>query len=183
MHALLNHAEFTRTLATLRLGVDASDLHGSLTGFLCAGGRASINDWLDVLALDPDGNDLSRHATLQRLFRSCSAQFEGSHVDIVPLLPLASAGLEQRADALVEWCRGFLGGFGLAGTAQRVALSADASEVLADFGTIAASRFDHSDNAEDEQALADVLDFARTGVALLRREIATGAQVAARSLH
>lgn len=183
MRSPLDHSELSKALATLRLGVDASDLHGSLTGFLCAGGRASVEDWLDVLALDPDGGGLSRNATLQQLFRDCGAQFAGTSTQIVPLLPAPDATLAQRAVALVEWCRGFLGGFGLAGTAQRVALSADASEILADFGKIAASRFDYSDGAEDAQALIDVLDFARNGAALLHHEIMTGVRVAARSLH
>lgn len=178
-----DHSELSKALATLCLGVDASDLHGSLTGFFCAGGRASVDDWLDVLALDPDGGGLSRNATLQQFFRSCRAQFDGISTQIDPLLPAPGAALAQRADALVEWCRGFLGGFGLAGTAQRVALSADASEILADFGKIAASRFDYSDGADDEHALIDVLDFARNGAALLHHEIVAGARVAARSLH
>ncbi|MEO7430864.1 MAG: UPF0149 family protein [Dokdonella sp.] len=183
MHVPLNHTEFSQTLSTLRLGVDPSDLHGSLTGFLCGGGRASISDWLEVLALDPDGNALSSHAALQRLFRSCSGQFSASPADVEPLLPAVSAPVSQRADALVEWCRGFLGGFGLAGTIQRIELSADAKEVLADFGTVAASRFDASEKSEDAQALADVLDFARNGAALLHAEISNGARIAARSLH
>ena len=183
MHARLDYSEFAKTLATLRLGVEASDLHGSLTGFLCAGGRASIDDWLDVLALDPDDSSLRGNAALQQLFRNCSAQFEGAPAQIEPLLPAVGTALAQRADALVEWCRGFLGGFGLAGTTQRLALSADAKEVLVDFGRIAASRFDYSDSADDEQALADVLDFARMGATMLHREIIAGARVAARSLH
>ncbi len=183
MRSQPDHSELSKALASLRLGVDASDLHGSLTGFFCAGGRASIEDWLDVLALDPDSGSLARNGTLQQFFRNCRTQFDGTAAQIVPLLPAPGAALAQRADALVEWCRGFLGGFGLAGTATRVALSADASEILADFGKIAASRFDYSDGAEDEHALIEVFDFARNGAALLHREIAAGARVAARSLH
>lgn len=183
MHARLDYSEFAKTLATLRLGVEASDLHGSLTGFLCAGGRASIDDWLDALALDPDGASLSRNTAMQQMFRTCSAQFDGALAQIEPLLPAGGTALAQRADALVEWCRGFLGGFGLAGPTQRLALSTDANEVLADFGRIAASRFDYSDRTDDEQALADVLDFARMGATMLHREITAGARAAARSLH
>jgi uncharacterized protein YgfB (UPF0149 family) len=183
MHARLDYSEFSKALAMLRLGVAASDLHGSLTGFFCAGGRASVDDWLDALALDPDHNRLSRNASLQQLFRDCSAQFEGARAQIEPFLPSVGTPLARRAEALVEWCRGFLGGFGLAGATQRLVLSADATEVLADFSRIAASRFDYSESAEDELALTDVLDFACMGATMLHREIVTGARTAARSLH
>lgn len=167
----------------LRLGVEVSDLHGSLTGFLCAGGHASVDDWLDLLALDPDGSRLARDPNLQQMFRDCSAQFEGASAQIEPFLPPVGAPLALRADALVDWCRGFLGGFGLAGATQRLALSADANEVLADIGRIGASRLEHSDATEDEQALTDVLDFACMGATMLHREIVARARVAARSLH
>lgn len=183
MRSQSDHSELSETLASLRLGVDASDLHGSLTGFFCAGGRPSTEDWLDALALDPDSGSVARNDTLQQFFRDCRTQFDGTAAQIVPLLPAPGAALAQRADALVEWCRGFLGGFGLAGTAQRLEMSADAREILADFGKIAASRFDYSDGADDEQAFIEVFDFACNGAALLHREIAAGARLAARSLH
>ncbi|MEO5626550.1 MAG: UPF0149 family protein [Dokdonella sp.] len=183
MHARLDYSELSKALATLRLGVEASDLHGSLTGFLCAGGRASVDNWLDLLALEPDGSNLARNPCLQQMFRDCSAQLEGPRAQIDPLLPPFGTRLALRADALVDWCRGFLGGFGLAGATQRLALSPDANEVLADFSRIAASRLEYSESAEDEQALTDVLDFTRMGATMLHREIAAGARVAARSLH
>lgn len=183
MHARLDYSEFSKALAMLRLGVDASDLHGSLTGFLCAGGRASVEDWLDQLALDLDGNHLARNASLQQMFHDCSTQFAGGRAQIDPLLPPVGTPLALRAEALVEWCRGFLGGFGLAGATQRLALSSDANEVLADFSRIAAARFDYTDSAADEQALTDVLDFACTAATMLHREIVTGARKTARSLH
>lgn len=183
MQSSIDHSELSRALASLRLGVDASELHGSLTGFLCAGGHASIDDWLDVLALDPAAAEVAQHAALQQLFGACSTQFEGVHADVEPLLPQAASSLAQRADALVDWCRGFLGGFGLAGATQRLTLSTDANEVLADFAKVAAARFDYTGSTEDEEALADVVDFARIGSAMLHREIVAGTRAAARSLH
>ncbi|MEO7325111.1 MAG: UPF0149 family protein [Dokdonella sp.] len=183
MHARLDYSQFSKALATLRLGVEASDLHGSLTGFLCAGGRASVDDWLDQLALDPDGNQIARNASLQQMFRDCSTQFDGARAQIDPLLPPVGTPLALRAQALVEWCRGFLGGFGLGGATQRLALSSEANEVLADFSRIAGSRLEYSDSTEDEQALTDVLDFACMGATMLHREIIAGARTAARSLH
>ena len=38
----ITHAELDLALSELRFGVDASDLHGSLIGFLCEIGRAHV---------------------------------------------------------------------------------------------------------------------------------------------
>ena len=62
-------------------------------------------------------------------------------------------------------------------------LSDDASEILADFGTIATSRLEVEGGASDEQAFADVLDFVRVAVARLHRETGESRRAATRSLH
>ncbi|HKE47564.1 MAG TPA: UPF0149 family protein [Rhodanobacteraceae bacterium] len=166
----LTYAELAHAIKTLRLGVGASDLHGSLTGYLCAGGRAGAEEWPAALELDPDVKAL-RHEALRQLYRDCRAQLEDPDLGFEPLLPAHDAPVERRADALVEWCRGFLGGVGLSGTTNRQRLSEDANEVLADFGRIASSRFDYDDAEEDETALSEVLEFVRVGVLLLHAEL------------
>jgi uncharacterized protein YgfB (UPF0149 family) len=165
----LTHAELARALETLRLGVGASDLHGSLTGYLCAGGSAGADEWPAALEIEPDADTL-RHEALRRLYRDCRAQLEDPDLGFEPLLPDPDAPVERRADALVEWCRGFLGGVGLSGSTTQD-LSADASEVLADLARIAASRFEYDDAEEDESALSEVLEFVRVGVLLLHTEL------------
>jgi uncharacterized protein YgfB (UPF0149 family) len=181
MSADLDHDELAKTLKSLRLGVNASDLHCSLTGCLCADAHVNIDDWPDVLQLDPGDRAVARNHVLQRLYRSCRSQLERSPPHIAPLLPVRAAPLPQRAGALVEWCRGFLGGFGLGGAIQRSPLSDDATEALRDLGVVAASHFDAADAAADEQALVDVIDFVRASCALLHCEIAS--RVRTRTLH
>lgn len=166
----LTHAELATTLKTLRLGVGASDLHGSLTGYLCAGGSAGAEEWPAALEIEPEPATPLNDEALRRLYRECQAQLEDPDLGFEPLLPGADAPVEHRAEALVEWCRGFLGGVGLSGPAAR-ALSADANEVLSDIGRIAASRFDYDDENEDETALCEVLEFVRVGVLLLHAEM------------
>lgn len=171
------------TLAGLRIGVHASDLHGSLTGYLCAGGRAGADDWLDRLELSPADAQAARDDTLVALRAAALAQFNHDPAQVEPLLPDAGATLALRADALVEWCRGFLGGFGLVGSTLHASLSDDANEILADFGAIATSRLEIEGGAGDEQAYADVLEFVRVAVARLHRETGESRQAAARLLH
>ncbi|HVT31908.1 MAG TPA: UPF0149 family protein [Rhodanobacteraceae bacterium] len=178
----LTHEELARVLASLRLGVGASDLHGSLTGYLCAGGTAGADNWPAALEIDPGDQASLRHEALERLYRDCRAELDDPDLGFEPLLPAADAPVARRGDALVEWCRGFLGGVGLAGSPTGI-LSADANEVLADFGRIAASRFDYGDDEEDESALGEVLEFVRVGVLLLHAELTRPRASARHSVH
>jgi yecA family protein len=172
--AAISHAELGAALADLRVGVGASDLHGSLTGYLCGGGEASAGTWLKRLALEPEEEPGTRHAVLDRLFRQCREQLDDPDLGFEPLLPDADEPLAQRADALVDWCRGFLGGIGLAGKDAQARLSSDGEEILRDFGTIASSRFEVEDAEEDESALTEVVEFIRVAVLLLHTELEAG---------
>lgn len=170
MGADLDHARLTGVLEKLHLGVNASDLHGSLMGCLCAGAPVDEGDWLDALQLDPGDEVVARNESLQRLYRSCRSQVDDLPARIAPLLPARTAPLAARAAALVDWCRGFLGGFGLGGANRYAALPEDATEILHDLGVIAASHFDVGEQTDDAQALADVIDFVGTACSLLLRE-------------
>jgi uncharacterized protein YgfB (UPF0149 family) len=177
------HAELSSVLAALRLGVQPSDLHGSLSGYLCAGTQATEEDWLDRLELAPDTAEVAQAPLLRALYRHACAQFESTPARVEPLLPSPDQSIALRAQALVEWCRGFLGGFGLAGVTARAPLSGDAEEILTDFAAIAASRLEHDNDVEDASAFADVLAFVCTASALLQREVQASARITARSLH
>jgi uncharacterized protein len=177
------HAALAAALAGLSLGVHASELHGSLTGYLCAGGKSNAMDWLGRLEIAAADETAAAHPVLRMLHAATLAQFEPGSRQAEPLLPAANAPLEQRAEALVEWCRGFLGGYGLAGALGAAAPSAVTSDVLSDFGTIAGSHFDYDDEAEDARAFADVLEFVRDATALLHREARQRTVTLARALH
>jgi uncharacterized protein len=179
----VTHAQLSELLAALRFGIGPSDLHGSLTGYLCGGGVADSRGWLAALELDPDDTAADFPQTvLKSLYEQCAAWFDDPAVGFEPLLPPIDTALESRADALVEWCRGFLGGLGLAGVSPQHGLSADGAEILKDFGTIAATRFEYADGEEDENALTEVVEFIRVGVLLLHAEIVSAPQVGA-TLH
>jgi uncharacterized protein YgfB (UPF0149 family) len=170
--AQLSHSELGDILDRLRVGVGASDLHGSLTGYLCGGGKAGAKAWPEALELDAAGDTWQNDAVFPSLYRQCREQLEDSDLGFEPLLPSDDTSVAKRAEALVEWCRGFLGGIGLSGAGSaRGPLSAEASEIIRDFGAIAASSFDYGDDDEDETALTEVLEFVRVGVLLLHGEL------------
>src|SRR5690606_27961248 len=106
-----SHAALAAALPALSLGVLASELHGSLSGFICAGGKSTASDWLERLEIAAPGDAAADHPLLRALHAATAAQFEPGNARAEPLLPATNAPLEQRAEALVEWCRGFLGGY------------------------------------------------------------------------
>jgi yecA family protein len=164
----VTHASLSAALDGLKLGVAPSELHGSLTGFLCAGGQADAAQWLGVLHIEAPKSAGADPALIQ-LYRDCAAALDDPDLRFEPLLPATDA-IDARADALVDWCRGFLGGLGLAGGSPST-MSDDASEILRDLGTIAGSRFEYENAEEDESALEEVIEFVRVGVLLLHTEM------------
>lgn len=181
----MDHDELQALVVRLRLGTSASELHGSLTGYLAGGGAVGGGALLGVLELDgeataPTAADL---AELDALARQSQAALADAELGFEPLLPADDRPLHERAEAVVEWCRGFLGGFGLAGAAVQASLSAEAQEVLRDLGTIAGSSFDFGNESEDEDALIEVHEFVRMGAMLLFAECHTAQRPANDTLH
>ncbi|RBE00229.1 YecA family protein, partial [Xanthomonas oryzae pv. oryzae] len=82
--------------------------------------------------------------------------------------------LAARTDALFDWCRAFLGGFGLAAQ-QRPALSEEGEEALQDLARLAQASSDDFDAAdEDDTALAEIEEFVRVAVLLLHGDCVMG---------
>ena len=174
------------TLAiSLRLGTEASELHGSLCGYLAGGGSLHRTNALSALQLDGEATQPSNddQALLDKLVVQCETELADPELGFEPLLPADDRPLTERAEAMVDWCRGFLGGFGLAGTSAHAKLSDEAQEVLRDLGTIAASSFDFGNEDEDEDALIEVQEFVRIGALLLHTECTAHGQAASGTLH
>jgi uncharacterized protein YgfB (UPF0149 family) len=172
MAGLVGHDDIDALVRRLRLGTDASELHGSLCGFLAGGGSLRGTSVLAALQLDGEVTDPSADdlAVLDRLARQTETELADPELGFEPRLPEDDRPLTERAEAMVEWCRGFLGGFGLAGTAAHAGLSEEAQEVLRDLGTVAASSFDFGNEEEDEDALIEVQEFVRVAAMLLFTE-------------
>ncbi|MBS7458429.1 UPF0149 family protein [Coralloluteibacterium stylophorae] len=178
--AILPSAHTVATeLAALGVVADPSEVHGALCGFLAGGGRPQ-RDWLAQLALEAE-HAPAPGGVLETLREVSGRRLQDPDFGFELLLPEEPVTLEVRADAVLAWCRGFLGGFGLAGPALDL-LSEDAREALEDLGRIAASRLSYEDAEGDETALEEVVEFVRVAVLLLHGDCVLGPQHR-RSLH
>jgi uncharacterized protein YgfB (UPF0149 family) len=85
------------------------------------------------------------------------------------LLPNIDRPVRERGDALIRWCRGFLGGFGMSAGAEPP-LSEESRDALGDLARMAASDLAYDDPESDEQALEEVAEFVRVAALLLHSD-------------
>jgi uncharacterized protein YgfB (UPF0149 family) len=157
-------AQWSTLLRQSGLGVTPAELHGSMTGLLCTGWHGQPGELLASLAVEGEPADEAAGRELQALLGRAMAGIEtrlGAREPVEVLMPDETLAL--RANALVEWCRGFLGGLGLGGALPAAGQASAAGEWLADFGQIAAMPLVCGE--DDGKALDDLLEFVRDGVA------------------
>ena len=89
------------------------------------------------------------------------------------LLPAGAAGNARRAEALVQWCQGFMYGFGVSAKESDRKLSDDAQEALQDIGeftrldTLAVSE----DDEEEIEALTELEEYMRIAVMTIYQDM------------
>lgn len=158
----------------LALSMSPSELHGGLCGWL-AGGGASSRDWLAKVLVDPALPAVAEDSPLDELRLASAAQLSDRSFEFELVLPDADASLSERSGALFDWCRGFLGGFGLAAGAKPP-LSEDSNEALGDLAKLAAAQPQDDGDEEDEEALVEIEEFVRVAALLLHGDCVLAAQ-------
>lgn len=165
-------AEIDAAAAAIALAATPAELHGALCGWLAGGGSDDAN-WLNNVFADDALPAPSPGSDLERLMQASVERFEDRDFGFALLLPDDDAPLPERSDALFDWCRGFLGGFGLAAGADPP-LSEEGSEALADLGNLAAASAQDDGDDEDEAAYAEIEEFVRVAVLLLHGDCVMG---------
>jgi len=170
MTAPLAFDEVERALAAGGSSVHAAEAHGCLCGALCARRAYLPSHWLEEILADPaDEAALATIAgPLGELYARSGADLAGTDLDFSPLLPDDGLPIQQRIEALTEWCQGFLYGFGAAGTLPEAALGGDVTEFLTDLAEL--TRVDTTDPStaeSEEEAYAEIVEYLRVGVQLV----------------
>nr|WP_057946375.1 UPF0149 family protein [Lysobacter enzymogenes] len=158
----------------LTLSTSAAELHGALCGWL-AGGGADVREWPARVLADPAAATPAAGGALDRLRATTVAQIGDAEFGFELLLPDAQASLSERSGALFDWCRGFLGGFGLAAGAAPN-LSEESREALGDLAKFAATAPQEEGDEEDEEALAELEEFVRVAALGLHGDVALAAR-------
>ena len=155
----------------LSLASTPAELHGGLCGWLAAGGE-DVPGWPAVVMADESLPAPKPGDDLDRLRNASVSQLGDTDFGFQLLLPDDTAPVTERAAAMFDWCRAFLGGFGLAVADKR--LSEEAEEALGDIANLAAARVDDVDPEGDEESLAEIEEYLRMAVLLLHADCALG---------
>jgi uncharacterized protein YgfB (UPF0149 family) len=163
--------ELAALLAEAGESPSASECHGVLCGALCVHAVYDAERWLEEVLVDgPGGVAVEPFAPI---VAETAASLRGDQMTFQPVLPDDAAPIAQRADALGEWCEGFLFGLGTGALPAQSKLPAEVLEVLRDLAQIsrAASGAEESDE-ENESAYAELVEFVRVAVQLVHDELA-----------
>ena len=156
----------------LALATTAAELHGGLCGWLAGGGDPG-DGWLRRVLVDDSLAAPPPDGALARMHRGTVAQLEDRDFAFELLLPGDEASLAERSGALFEWCRGFVGAFGLA-AGKDPPLSEEGREALADLVKLSRATAQEDGDEEDEEALAEIQEFVRVATLLLHGDCALG---------
>jgi len=168
--------DVSRASQALGLAASPAELHGSLCGWLAAGGVAG-NDWPARVLADDALPPVATDDALGQLLEVTVKQLEDRDFGFELLLS-DSEEIAVQTDALFSWARSFLGGFGLGAGGRRPTLSEEGEEALRDLASLASASSDDfdSDGEGDEDALAEIEEFVRVAVLLLHGDCVMAAR-------
>lgn len=138
-----------------------AELHGALTGQLCAGVTFSPKSWLrKAMEFMEPTDELSKQqqSVMQQLHDSTLSQLTDDDMLFQPLLPDDETDLLTRLETLAQWCDGFLAGFALVETRRHAEFSDIVSDALKDIAAIAHVGLESvEDGALDDDAEDDYM--------------------------
>jgi hypothetical protein len=175
--------DFDHSLALAQGNLGSATLaecHGVACGLLVRQPGASVSGCRDLLALLEIVREAGPAFTevLAELLSASQAQLADQEMGLALWLPDDDEPLEERTEALAQWCNGFLAGIGAGDDPRLEQLSGEASEALADIQEIALAELGDAADAEQKEALeeeegafAEIVEYVRIAVLILREDL------------
>ncbi|RUR13534.1 UPF0149 family protein [Legionella sp. km772] len=170
---LPDYQAFVESIAALMLQISASELHGLLCGYLCAGADRQGESYIRALLQNKKSPE-SRHALLSlfSVFSISQQQISSYDLEFALLLPKEENPLRERAKAFSQWCEGFTQGLTLAGVDGDHLYEEDAQDALQHLVEFAELDYDSLEvDEDDERALMEVTEYARMAVIRLHGDL------------
>lgn len=168
---MLNYFDLSQMLNHAGAEASAAECHGFLCGQVCVSAMPDQDLWMEFLDLQTGDTDLEFqcHEEIRVLIQDIEAQLRSLEFEFEVMLPGDDSDLNERVEALGDWCHGFLNGFGLGDDGTQPPVSEDGRELLKDITMICRVGLENPDE-EDERALAEIVEYIRSGVMMLFEE-------------
>src|SRR5690348_8867674 len=122
---------FERVLRDSASLPEPAEADGTLAGALCSSSDSARLEWQHDVPPDHSPEDEAlQSSVLQNVYDSTVRTLAGNEADFAPLLPDDESPLADRADALSQWCQGFLYGLGSGPASDPSKVSTDAGEII-----------------------------------------------------
>lgn len=175
----LNYERVERQLASADIEIGGAEVHGVLCGLLCAGAVDAKASWFtELFSVETAGDLLVQecHDTLSIMFQETQEAINDPGLGFSPFLPDDEQLLKLRAEAVSEWCQGFLYGTGLANLSPQLQLSTETQEALQSLSEITRLDLDTLEGDEsDDEALIEITEFIWVAAMLVHSELAPDA--------
>lgn len=175
---LPSYDAFVDTIDVLNLPYSASELHGIMCGYLCAGAYSEGEAFIRAL-MGSHKDDAIRNAALAlfNIYAVSQQQISTMDFDFQLLLPDENETIHERAQAFSEWCDGFTHGLGLSGVSMDHFHEDDAHDAIQHLSEFAEMDYDALEvSDEDERALMEVSEYTRMAVLRLHGDLISDGQ-------
>lgn len=171
----MNYKEVFSRLCKCKVELHTAELHGLVTGWLCAGASpkeasGALAEWLGEEVTDESLPDLTAEIAQTTLIDLQDVDF-GFYM----MLPDDETSITERQQSISHWCRGFLAGFGTAGRFQQSELAQDVAEIFTDMARIANLEDEIPDDDENETDLMEISEYVRMSALFIYTECASKA--------
>jgi len=170
---ILDFASVQAIITTESVQVHAAELHGVLTGLVCAGFPFESHDYLAMITdLFNEGENLPvKVKTIVKLtFSDIWKNILDDSYGFQLMLPDDDDSIVERGHALSVWVQGFNLGFGLH-QKDKAIVSEDVKEVLSDFAEIANLSDEMEEDENNEQAYFEIAEYVRISSLLCFTEL------------
>lgn len=174
-NTVLDFASVQATLTSEGINSHASEIHGVLTGLICAGFEFEDRGYFSLLSdLFNSGDSFPGNVKkmLEPLYSQLWASILDDNYSFNLLLPDDDDTIAERGHALSMWVQGFNLGFGLQQKDTPV-VSDEVKEVLTDFVEIANLSDEMDEDEDTEQAYFEIAEYVRISALLCFSELAT----------
>jgi len=169
----LDFASAQANITTENIKAHASEIHGVLTGLICAGFIFEDQGYvamLNDLFNNGEGFPARVKTTVKQMFNELWTDILDDTYTFQLMLPDDDDSLVERGHALGSWVQGFNLGFGLQQKDTPVA-SAEIKEVLIDFAEIANLSDEMEEDEDTEQAYFEISEYVRISALLCFSEL------------